>query len=61
MKHAVRTCKELRVRKKPNLSTDGLGTKHARIHVGKQEINNIQTRKVKGLRKSKSPAPSEPV
>lgn len=32
---------------------DGLGTTHGRIHVGKQEINKIQTRKMKGLKRTK--------
>lgn len=52
MKHACRKPKELKVHKKQNVSIDGLGTKHGRIHVGKQEINKLQTRKMKGLRKS---------
>ncbi|XP_966621.2 ribosome production factor 2 homolog [Tribolium castaneum] len=52
MKEALRKPKELKVSKKKNISVDGLGTTHGRIHVGKQEINKIQTRKMKGLKKT---------
>lgn len=52
MKEALRKPKELKVTKKKNISVDGLGTTHGRIHVGKQEINKIQTRKMKGLKKT---------
>ena len=52
MKEALRKPKELKVTKKKNISVDGLGTTHGRIHVGKQEIQKIQTRKMKGLKKT---------
>lgn len=52
MKEACKKPKELKVKTKKNISTDGLGTTHGRIHVGKQEINKLQTRKMKGLKKS---------
>lgn len=52
MKEACRKPKELRQTKKKNISTDSLGTTHGRIHVGKQNINSIQTRKMKGLKKT---------
>lgn len=54
MKEACRKPRELKVAKKRNVSTDGLGTKHGRIHIGKQEINKLQTRKMKGLKKNAS-------
>lgn len=54
MKQACRKPKELRITVKKNVSVDGLGTKHGRIHMGKQEINKIQTRKMKGLKKTAS-------
>jgi len=53
MKEACRKPKELKVTKKKNISTDGLGTTHGRVHLGKQDINKLQTRKMKGLRKGK--------
>lgn len=52
LKLATRKPKELKVVKKKNISRDGLGTTHGRIHVGKQQIMKIQTRKMKGLRKT---------
>ncbi|XP_056630106.1 ribosome production factor 2 homolog [Diorhabda carinulata] len=52
MKEACRKPKELKVTKKKNISTDNLGNKQGRIHLGKQEIKNIQTRKMKGLKKT---------
>lgn len=52
MKEACKKPRELKVTKKKNISTDGLGNKHGRVHMGKQEINKIQTRKMKGLKKS---------
>lgn len=52
MKEALRKPKVLKVVKKKNISVDGLGTKHGRIHIGKQDINKLQTRKMKGLRKT---------
>lgn len=52
MKEACKKPKELKVTKKKNITTDGLGNTHGRIHIGKQEINKIQTRKMKGLKKT---------
>ncbi|XP_050294121.1 ribosome production factor 2 homolog [Anthonomus grandis grandis] len=53
MKEACKKPKELKITKKKNISTDKLGSTHGRIHMGKQEINKIQTRKFKGLKKQK--------
>ncbi|KAJ2030173.1 rRNA-binding ribosome biosynthesis protein rpf2 [Coemansia sp. RSA 376] len=50
-KQAIKMPRELKVVKTKNISRDGLGDKYGRIHVGKQEINKIQTRKVKALKK----------
>lgn len=52
MKEACHKPKALKVTKKKNISTDGLGTVHGQIHVGKQDIPSIQTRKMKGLKKT---------
>jgi ribosome production factor 2 len=43
---------ELKVTKKKNVTRDGLGNVNARVHVDKQVINKLQTRKMKGLRKT---------
>uniref|UniRef100_A0A182W097 Ribosome production factor 2 homolog n=1 Tax=Anopheles minimus TaxID=112268 RepID=A0A182W097_9DIPT len=42
----------LTVAKRKNVSRDELGNVHGRVHVGKQDINVLQTRKMKGLRKT---------
>lgn len=47
-----RTPKQLKPHSKKNISTDGLGNTHGRVHVGKQEIQKIQTRKVRALKKT---------
>ncbi|XP_055388203.1 ribosome production factor 2 homolog [Condylostylus longicornis] len=44
--------KVLAVKKKKNLTTDALGTTHGRVHIDKQKIQKIQTRKVKALKKT---------
>ncbi|CAH2002795.1 unnamed protein product [Acanthoscelides obtectus] len=52
MREACRKPKELKVTKKKNISADDLGNVHGRIHIGKQNIDKIQTRKMKGLKKT---------
>lgn len=52
MKEACRKPKELKLTKKKNITSDGLGNTHGRIHMGKQNIDKIQTRKMKGLKKT---------
>ncbi|ENN74775.1 hypothetical protein HUJ04_011354 [Dendroctonus ponderosae] len=52
MKEACKKARELIPHKKRNISMDVFGTTHGRIHVGKQEILRIQTRKLKGLKKT---------
>ncbi len=42
-------------RKRKNESEDVFGTKLARVHVGKQNLGTLQTRKVKALKVQKSP------
>lgn len=52
LKEACSKPKILKVVKKKNLSRDGLGTVHANVHVGKQHLQKLQTRKMKGLKKT---------
>ncbi|KAJ1920388.1 rRNA-binding ribosome biosynthesis protein rpf2 [Mycoemilia scoparia] len=54
-KQATRVPKELRVKKVKNISYDGMGDKMGRIHLGRQDLDKIQTRKVKAL-KNKRPS-----
>ncbi|XP_058130113.1 ribosome production factor 2 homolog [Anopheles ziemanni] len=42
----------LKAARRKNVSRDELGNVHGRVHVGKQDINSLQTRKMKGLRKT---------
>lgn len=51
-KLANRKPAELKVTKKKNVSRDGLGNVNARVHIDKQVITKLQTRKMKGLRKT---------
>uniref|UniRef100_A0A0K0FGR7 Ribosome production factor 2 homolog n=1 Tax=Strongyloides venezuelensis TaxID=75913 RepID=A0A0K0FGR7_STRVS len=52
-KEALKVPKELTVKPKKNTETDVFGTKLARVHVGKQHIDKLQTRKLKALKKPK--------
>ncbi|CAG9822548.1 unnamed protein product [Phaedon cochleariae] len=59
MKEACKKPKELKVTKKKNISTDKLGTTHGRIHLGKQDVMKLQTRKMKGLKKTSAERKAE--
>lgn len=58
-KTAMRQPAILRVAKRKNVSRDELGNVHGRIHVGKQNITAIQTRKMKGLKKTSTKKKAE--
>lgn len=49
-KEALRKPKQLQAKVKKNISTDFMGDKIAQIHVGKQDLDKLQTRKMKGLK-----------
>ena len=49
-KDANQKPKQLEARVKKNVSTDFMGDKVARIHVGNQDLGKLQTRKMKGLK-----------
>jgi ribosome production factor 2 len=51
-KAALKKPPQLKVTPRKNVSKDELGNLHGRVHVGKQDINQLQTRKVKALRKT---------
>ncbi len=53
MRQACKVPKELMVKKVKNISHDNVGYKYGRVHVGKQEIHKIQTRKVKALKSNR--------
>ncbi|CAI5756658.1 unnamed protein product [Candida verbasci] len=49
-KEANKKPKQLHPKEKKNVSTDFMGDKVAQIHVGKQDLGKLQTRKMKGLK-----------
>ncbi|GMM31857.1 rRNA-binding ribosome biosynthesis protein [Martiniozyma asiatica (nom. inval.)] len=49
-KEAFRVPKQLQVKEKKNVSLDSMGDQVAKIHVGKQDLSKLQTRKMKGLK-----------
>jgi ribosome production factor 2 len=53
MKEALKKPKQLEPKTKKNISMDEIGDKIGRIHVGKQDLGKLQTRKMKGLKRSR--------
>ncbi|XP_067645918.1 ribosome production factor 2 homolog [Eurosta solidaginis] len=51
-KQARKQPKQLQAKKKKNLTYDEMGNTHGRVHLGKQNVTKIQTRRVKGLKKT---------
>lgn len=51
-KEACKIPRETKTIKKKNISRDAFGSKLGRVHIGKQEIGRLQTRKMKGLKKT---------
>ena len=49
-KEAHKRAKQLDVKTKKNVEIDTMGDKLGRIHMGKQDLNKLQTRKMKGLK-----------
>ncbi|KAG0371683.1 MAG: Brix domain-containing protein [Linnemannia gamsii] len=55
-KQSLRVPKELKPKKKKNITKDVMGDTVGRIHLGRQDFDKIQTRKMKGLKKRAAPA-----
>jgi ribosome production factor 2 len=53
LKAALKTPKGNTERTKKNINTDMMGDKVGKIHVGKQDLSEMQTRKMKGLKRSR--------
>ncbi|ORY04089.1 Brix-domain-containing protein [Basidiobolus meristosporus CBS 931.73] len=51
MKQATKAPRELKPKKVKNIQHDEMGDKFGRIHLGRQDFEKIQTRKMKGLKK----------
>ena len=56
LKDAMKKPKGTEERTKKNISTDAMGDKVAKIHPGKQDFSTMQTRKMKGLKRSRDDA-----
>ncbi|KAI4087323.1 MAG: hypothetical protein Q9206_004212 [Seirophora lacunosa] len=52
-KEAMKRPKGVEARPKKNVDTDVVGDKIGRIHLGKQDLGELQTRKMKGLKRSR--------
>ena len=50
-KLSIKMPKDLKPKKKTNVSHDTFGTTDGRIHMQKQDLSKLQTRKMKGLKK----------
>jgi ribosome production factor 2 len=59
LKEALKRARTTQERPKKNISTDIVGDKMGRIHLGKQDLKELQTRKMKGLKRSRDVADSE--
>ncbi|TQV95745.1 hypothetical protein V2A60_000922 [Cordyceps javanica] len=53
LKEAMKTPRGLEERTKKNITTDTMGDKIGRVHIGKQDLGAMQTRKMKGLKRSR--------
>jgi ribosome production factor 2 len=49
----------LQPKAKKNIETDIIGDKVGRIHLGRQDLSGLQTRKMKGLKRSRDIADDE--
>ncbi|KAK5131757.1 hypothetical protein LTR08_000588 [Meristemomyces frigidus] len=58
-KEAMKKAKGQEAKSKKNVDMDVIGDKVGRIHVGKQDLSQLQTRKMKGLKRSRDVADDE--
>ena len=59
LKLALKKAKIAEERTKKNISTDAMGDKLGRIHLGKQDMSDMALRKFKGLKRSRDPRTEE--
>ena len=52
-KEALKRTKTTEEKTKKNVSMDVMGDKMGRIHLGRQDLTELQTRKMKGLKRNK--------
>ena len=53
LKEALKKPRGTEEKTKKNVSMDVMGDKIGRIHLGRQDLTELQTRKMKGLKRSK--------
>lgn len=53
LREAMRRPKTTEARTKKNIETDGMGDKIGRVHLAKQDLDQLQTRKMKGLKRQR--------
>ncbi|KAI1505264.1 Brix domain-containing protein-like protein [Biscogniauxia marginata] len=53
LKEAMRKPKSSEEKTKKNITTDNMGDKLGRIHLGRQDLGELQTRKMKGLKRNR--------
>ena len=54
LKQAMKTPKGAEARTKKNIDMNAMGDKTAKVHVGKQDFGDLQTRKMKGLKRGRN-------
>lgn len=54
LKEAVKKPRGLEERPKKNITTDSMGDKIGRVHLGKQDLSELQLRKMKGLKRNRN-------
>lgn len=58
-KEAMRKPRGIEERTKKNITTDSMGDKLGRVHLGKQDLGQLQTRKMKGLKRNRGEGAEE--
>ena len=58
-KASLKQPKGLKPKKRKNRSTTDLGEVHGRLHLGNQKVDELQSRKVKALKKSRGAEDSD--
>jgi ribosome production factor 2 len=58
-KEAMKKPRGLEERTKKNITTDSMGDKLGRVHLGRQDLSELQTRKMKGLKRSRAEKEAE--
>ncbi|GAO15115.1 hypothetical protein UVI_02048270 [Ustilaginoidea virens] len=53
LKEAMKKARGLEERSKKNITTDAMGDKVGRVHLGRQDLSQLQLRKMKGLKRSR--------